>query len=194
MCPASAPGWRSDHRPGSRRADNYRGGANRPTVGWSSAPERRSRGGRDRRVRTQAKARAPEEGSFSASDSCSHDRVDGFILLELEILTSTVNEARRFLIPAPSALLADTQVRIPLLQQKQNPRPLPRKSRSLVQQPDHFQPLFRGRIGCYQSRRSKGLLKNKFRFCWRLFGCPARREVLPHGHPSIPFMGLEGAS
>src|SRR6266567_513001 len=92
MCPASAPGWRSGHRPGSRRADNCRGGANRPTVGWSSAPERTSRGGRDRRVRTQAKARAPEEGSFPASDSYSYDGVDGFIILARESLTSAVNE------------------------------------------------------------------------------------------------------
>jgi len=36
----------------------------------------------------------------------------------------------------------------------------------------------------------QGLFKNKFRFCWRLFGCLARREVLPHGHPSIPASGL----
>src|SRR5438309_11871893 len=92
MCRASAPGWRSGHRPGNRRADNCRGGANRPTVARSSAPERTPWGGRDRRVRTPAEAPAPEEGSFSAGDACPDDRMDGFTILCWERLTSAVNE------------------------------------------------------------------------------------------------------
>ena len=90
MCRASAPGWRSGHRPGSRQADNCRGGANRPTVGWSLAPERTPWDGRSRRVRTRAEA--PEEGSFSASDACLDDRMDGLTILGCGRLTSAVNE------------------------------------------------------------------------------------------------------
>src|SRR5438132_3176106 len=31
-------------------------------------------------------------------------------------------------------------------------------------------------MACQSRGVNKGLLKNKFRFCWRLFGCLARRE------------------
>src|SRR6266581_4933317 len=101
MCRASAPGARSGHRAGNRRADNCRERANRPTAGWSSAPERTPWGGQDRRVRTQAEAQAPEEGSFSASDACSDDRLDGFRILGWETLTSAVNDVQVQLDSAP---------------------------------------------------------------------------------------------
>src|SRR5207245_5458706 len=103
MCRASAPGWRSGHRAGNRRADNCRERANRPTAGWSSAPERAPWGNRDLRVRTQAQTPVPEEGSFSASDACSDDRLDGFTILAYERLTSAVNKEHAQLDAAPKA-------------------------------------------------------------------------------------------
>src|SRR5580765_367579 len=94
MCRASAPGWRSGHRPGSRRADNCRGAANRPTVDWPSALARTPRRDRDRRVCTQTEAHALEEVLFSAIHACSYDRIDGFTIPAWERLTSAVDEGR----------------------------------------------------------------------------------------------------